>query len=131
MADSWPVPKPAVHTTIAILVDALDSGLYVKSARPKERPQRYVTVGLMNSSYPNPAFTVPRPLVEIWGAKTELVEQLSNDVVAAVMNAKGKTFDGAFVYGVSNLQGPVEYNDPDITDRIRWQIHFDLGLSTL
>lgn len=136
MADSWPVPKPAVKTTIALLRAELSGGLYVKSSRPVDRPDQYVTVGLMNSDYPNPAMSLPRPLVEVWGRSTEIVEVLSNQVVAAVLNAKGRTYAVAgvgdvFVFGVKNIQGPVEYNDPDITDRLRWQIHFDMGLSTI
>lgn len=130
MADSWPVPKPAVKTTIAIIRTAI-AGLYVRDVRPETRPDRYVTVGLMNSAYPNPAFTRPRPLVEVWGDRTITVEALSNEVVAAIRNAKGRTYSDAFVYGITDLQGPVDYPDPDITDRLRWQIHFDLILSTL
>ena len=53
----------------------------------------------------------------------------SDEALAVLLNARG-AFAGAYVKKFANPQGPYPLNDPDITDRYRFQLHGDLRLST-
>jgi len=137
MADSWPAPKPAVAVTIAALkaklaalYPSLYTGLYVRSEQPTTRPSKYIVVSLLTTDFPNPAVTIPRPLVECWAESSATAEEMSCHAVRALLNAKTQTFAGAQVKAFDNIQGPLELNDPAIQDRRRFQFHGDLYLST-
>lgn len=137
MVDSWPEPKPAVAVTIAALKAQLVelypgvyTSLYIRSEPPTTRPAKYIIVSLLNTDHPNPAFTVPRPLIECWAETAATAEQMSGHCIRALKNAKAQKFADAWVKAFNNIQGPVELNDPDIQDRRRYQFHGELYLST-
>jgi hypothetical protein len=139
MVDSWPAPKPAVAVTIAALKSKLvalypalyTSSLYIRSEQPPgTRPSKYIVVSLLNTDFPNPAFTVARPLVECWAESSAVAEEMAGHAVRALKNAKGQQFATGWVKSFDNIQGPLELNDPDIQDRRRYQFHGDLYLST-
>ena len=138
MVDSWPEPKPAVAVTIAALKAKLvalypasyTSSLYVRSEQPETRPTKYVVVSLLGTDFPNPAFTVSRPLIECWAESSAAAEVLAGHCVRALKNAKGQEFADGWVKAFDNIQGPLELNDPDIQDRRRYQFHGDLYIST-
>ena len=129
MAGFWPVPKPAVATTIAIL-ESRFAGMYVRSLPPAERPERYIVVSLVNTDYDNPAFTVPRPVVDCWALTPGDAEAFAGEAVAALKNAKAHTFNEAFITGVRDVQGPYPLPHPDVHDRHRYQFHGGLYIST-
>lgn len=138
MVDSWPAPKPAVAVTIAVLKAKLvalypvlyTSSTYIRSEQPSTRPSKYFVVSLLTTDYPNPAFTVPRPLIECWAESSATAEEMGGHAVRALKNAKAQQFAGAWVKAFDNITGPLELNDPDIQDRRRFQLHGDLYLST-
>lgn len=127
MADFWPQPKPAITVTRAILTAGLPN-IPVSSEQPKTRPKKYIVVSLLNTINDNPAFTVPRPLIECWAETSEQAELLANQAVKVLRNAQGR-FADAWVKRMRDIQGPVPLNDPDIQDRRRFQFHGDLYLS--
>lgn len=104
-------------------------GKKVTSEMPSTRPDEFFTIDLAGNDYPNPAFTMPRPLIGCWAKTAERAEQLACEAVTVLRNAKG-LFGGAQVKGMYNIQGPVPLNDPDIQDRRRFQFHGDLYIAT-
>lgn len=137
MTDSWPAPKPAITITRAILLDSFPT-LSASSEMPAKRAKEFFVIGMANAFYPNPAITVPRPLIECWSTTAELAEQLACRAIQVMRNAKGYfegeqsdgSTVGAWAKGMRDIQGPFPLNDPDIQDRRRFQFHGDLYLST-
>jgi hypothetical protein len=137
MVDSWPEPKPAVAVTIAALKAKLvalypalyTSSLYVRSEQPETRPTKYIVVSLLDADFPNPAFTVSRPLIECWAESSAVAEQMTGHCIRALKSAKGEQHAEAWIKAFDNTH-VVPLNDPDIQDRRRWQLHGDLYLST-
>ena len=128
MADFWPAPKPAIAVCRAILTQGFPS-MSVTSEMPRTRPAEFIVIDLAGNDYSNPAFTVPRPLIECWASSSARAEALCGEAIAVMRNARG-TFAGAYVKGMYDIQGPVPLNDPDIQDRRRFQLHGDLYIST-
>lgn len=128
MANSWPLPKSAGGVAVAILEDA--TAHPVLGEMPSIRPAQFFVVSVIGGDYKNPAFTEPRVLVEAWASDAATAEDMACTGMRAFKNARGKSFAGAFIHGCEDLQGPSDYNDPDIQDRRRCQFHGTLLLST-
>lgn len=128
MANSWPLPKSAGGVAVAILEDATADP--VLGEMPTNRPTRFYVVSVLGGDYSNPAFSEPRVLVECWAPDAATAEDMACVGMRAFKNARAKTFAGAFIHGCEDLQGPTDYNDPDIQDRRRSQFHGTLLLST-
>ena len=124
----WRKPKPALTVARAILVAGLP-GIAVSSDKPATRPDRYIVVELIDSDYPNPAFTEPRVLVNCNATTSALAGDLAADALTVLLNARG-VFAGATVKKFADPQGPYKLNDPDITDRQRYQFHGVLRVCT-
>lgn len=129
MANSWPKPKPGVPVAIAILADVFP-GVTISDEEPPTRPDRYIVVSALPGSYNNPAFSEPRILVECWASDSSTAEDMACTGMQAFKNSRGKTFLGAGLKGAEDVQGPTDYNDPDIQDRRRCQFHGTLLIST-
>lgn len=124
----WPKPKPALLVARAILLDGI-AGLSVTTDKPSTRPDRYIVLELTEGEYRNPAFSSPRVLVNCSAKTSLLAGDLANEALAVLLNARG-LFEGAHVKKFANPQGPYKLNDPDISDRQRYQFHGELRLST-
>lgn len=130
MTAIWHKPKPALTVTRAILIAAPSlSGIAVSTDKPGTRPQKYIVLELLSGDYPNPAFTEPRVLVNCHATTSALAGDLADEALAVLLNARG-LFSGATVKKFADPQGPYKLNDPDITDRQRYQFHGVLRLST-
>ena len=128
MVNSWPAPKPA--GTVAVLIVEGATMFPVFGEMPETRPPAFYVVSVIGGRYDNPAFSEPRVLVEAWATDAALAEDMTVAAMRAFKNAHGATFGGVFVHGAEDLQGPTDYNDPDIQDRRRCQFHGTLLLST-
>lgn len=128
MTAIWRKPKPAMTVARAVLVAALPS-LSVTTDSPATRPDKYVVLEQMPMDYPNPAFTEPRVMANCYAKTKLLAGDLADDVLTAFLNARG-VFAGATVKKFANPVGPYWLNHPDITDRVRFQVHGDLRIST-
>lgn len=126
---TWPIPKPAVKTAISVLQSAFP-GVAVDSASPKNRPAKYVTVSRIGGGQDNPRMDSARLLIECWARTDADAEVMTGVVRATLRNAGGTHVDDVFIYGWGNESGPVMYDDPDISDRTRWQLTGDLSVST-
>lgn len=124
----WAKPKPALTVAREILASAFPD-MKVASGQPKDRPDRYIVLGLITSDYPNPAFTEPRLLVNCYAKTSLLAGDLADEAITVLLNARG-VFAGATVKKFADPQGPYPLNDPDISDRYRFQFHGTLRLST-
>lgn len=124
----WRKPKPALTVGRAVLVAGLPT-IPVSTAAPSSRPDKYIVLGLLSGDYPNPAFTEPRLLVHCYAKTSLLAGDLADEALAVLLNARG-VFAGATVKKFGNPQGPYPLNDPDISDRYRFQFHGVLRLST-
>jgi len=129
MAGFWRKPHSALKTTQAVLAPDFP-GMRISPQMPTTRPDRFIVLTLMPGEYTCPAFTVAHPVVECWAPTAEAAEDMCGTASAALHNAKGRWFAGAQVLGWGNEQGPAEFNDDAITDRVRWQLHGDLHIST-
>lgn len=129
MADSWPVPQPAVKTAIAILTDALDPVPVVPTV-PRTRPPMFIRVSRIGGGQTNPVTDIARILVECWGPGIATAESMANTARAALRNAGGTTVGTAYVRSFRNEQGPVDFPDPDVSDMTRFQFFGDLNIST-
>lgn len=133
MAGFWLPDAPGVLTGIRILKEG-QPAIRVSDEMPKERPQRIILVSQVDASRPNPVQSVHRLLIECWLAKslrpTVNIERWCGEVSSVLRSSAGSTYQGVFSYGWSNQQGPVDFDDPDVTDMDRWQFHGDLRLST-
>jgi hypothetical protein len=97
---------------------------------PDPRPPRFYVVRGIGGRYDNPAFSDPRVLVECWAEDSSTAEQMCLDGIQMFKNARGRIYDGVQVIRVYDVQGPTDYNDPDIQDRRRSQFFCTLSLST-
>ena len=89
----------------------------------------YIVLGIVSSSYPNPAVTGPRVMVDCYAKSSLAAGNLADEALTAFLNARGE-FGGAWVKKFAATQGPYPINDPDISDRFRFQFHGELMLST-
>lgn len=128
MASSWPLPKSAGPVAIAV-IDAASADP-VLGEMPAIRPARFYVVSVVGGNYNNPAFSEPRVLVEAWASDAATAEDMACIGMRAFKNARGTIVAGAFIHGCEDLQGPTDYNDPDIQDRRRSQFHGTLLIST-
>jgi len=124
----WAKPKPALTVARAVLA-AEFTGMHVASGQPKDREDRYIVLSTLTSDYPNPAFTEPRILVNCYAKTSLLAGDRADEALATLLNARG-LFAGAWVKKFAEPQGPYPLNDPDISDRYRFQFHGALRLST-
>lgn len=124
----WRKPKPALTVARAVLVAGLPT-IPVSSDQPATRPAKYIVLELPDTDYPNPAFTEPRVLLHCYATTSSLASDLAADALAVLLNARG-LFGGAWVKKFADPHGPYKLNDPDISDRQRYQFHGVLRLST-
>lgn len=130
MTAVWRKAKPALTVARAVLIAAPTlSGISVTTDKPGTRPAKYIVLELVDSDYPNPAFTEPRVLANCHATTSTLAGDLADEVLAVFLNARG-LFGGAFVKKFANPQGPYKLNDPDISDRQRYQVYGELRLSS-
>jgi hypothetical protein len=129
MVNAWPLPKDGVVAAIAILEDD-DPTIPVYDEIPAPRPARFRVVSGMGGDYSNPAFSEPRVLVENWASDSATAAGMALAGMRAFKNSGGKTFSGTYIHGCGELQGPTDYNDPDIQDRRRCQFFGPLRVST-
>jgi hypothetical protein len=125
----WPTPRPAVKTAISILTDAF-TGTTVSYAMPRTRPAKIVLVSRVGGGQENPRMDRARLLIECWAKTIGDAEAMTATARAALRNSGGTTVDGVFIYGWDGEDGPVMYDDPDVTDMTRWQFSGDLSVST-
>lgn len=126
----WAKPKPALTVAKAVLSPSFP-GMHVASGQPvintgNPRPDKYIVLGILGSDYPNPAFTEPRIMVNCYAKTSALAGDLADEALAVLLNARGQ-FAGTWVR-FGNPQGPYPLNDPDISDRYRFQVHGELRL---
>ncbi len=124
----WPKPHPALSVVRAVLVAAYPS-LSVTTDDPTTRLDKYVVLELLPGDYPYPSFTEPRIMANCYAKSSLLGGDLGNDVLAAFRNARG-AFLGAEVKKCYDTVGPYRLDDPDITDRVRFQVRGTFRLST-
>lgn len=124
----WPTPRPAIKTAIAILEEAFPNAVGAKF--PKIRPSRYVLVSRVGGGQENPRMDRARLLVECWAKTIGEAETMTSTARAALRNAGGTTVGDVFIYGWFNEDGPVMYDDPDVSDMTRHQFTGDLSVST-
>lgn len=125
----WPTPRPALQAAISVLQDAFGDVL-VSDRMPRTRPAQIVIVDRVGGGQDNPRIDVARILVECWGPSTSVVENMTATAREALRNAAGTMVDDIFINGYSNEEGPVHYDDPDVSDMRRWQFTADLLVST-
>lgn len=125
----WPTPRPAVKAAIGILTDAF-AGIGVGANFPKVRPAKFVRVSRVGGGQDNPRMDRARLLVECWAKSVGDAEAMTATARAALRNAGGTHIDDVFIYGWDNEDGPVMYDDPDISDMTRHQFTGDLSVST-
>lgn len=129
MPPIYPTPKPALQAAIAILTPAMSPTL-VAFRMPDARPTQFVRVSRVGGRMLNLVTDSPRILVECWGPDVGTVEGMCNTARAALLNSCGHYFAGVYVREWTNEQGPVDFDDPEVTDMRRWQFHGDLRVST-
>lgn len=122
-------PKDAVVVTIGI-VEAATPGVSVSDEIPDPRPAQFYVLSRIGGGLLNPAVDAPRMLIECWAENSTIAGDMGNAVVAELSNAKGKTFNGGKIVGCDDIQGPTDYNDPDIQDRRRSQVTCTLYIRT-
>lgn len=125
----WPTPKPAVKTAITILQDVFPDHP-VTHKMPTTIPPVIVIVSRVGGGQDNPRMDRARLLVECWARDIGTAENMTGIARAALRNSGGTTVDNVFVYGWDSEDGPVEYDDPDVSDRTRWQFSGELSVST-
>jgi len=121
-------PKDAVVVTIGMLEAA--TPVPVSDEIPHPRPAKFYVVSRIGGALLNPAVDAPRILIECWGKTSTEAADIGLDAVEAISNAKGKTFNGGKVIGCDDIQGPTDYNDPEIQDRRRSQVTATLYIRT-
>lgn len=129
MADSWPVPKDALKAAVDVLADAL-SPTTVAHTAPRVIPDPFVRVDVVGGDQPNVVTDMPRILVESWAGSAATAYSGARAALAALKNARGQWFGGAFIRGFGNVDGPVNFPDPDVPDFQRWLFHGDLNVAT-
>jgi hypothetical protein len=126
----WPVPKPALKAAIAVLRAALDPSVGVATVEPRVWPRLFVKVTRAGGGRQLINTDVARLLVECYADSDAACETLTNQCRAALASTQGTTFDGVFLRGYDNEQGPVQLANPNVTDHRRWQFQGDLLVST-
>ena len=71
-----------------------------------------------------------RILVEAWARSIGDAEAMTATAREALRNAGGTHVGGVFVYGFDGEDGPINYDDPDVTDMYRMQFSGELSIST-
>lgn len=130
----YPTPKPAGKIAVKILTAAFDD-IPVSSKSPLLLPDKYIRVSRVGGGLTSLITDSARILVEAWAATVPEAEQICCEAIAALQNAQGTsvTYDTdaeAFIRGFGNVDGPVDYADPDVPDKERWQFTGDLLVST-
>ncbi len=126
----YPTSKPALSAAQTILAGAM-TPIPVSTKIPfPTRPGKFVRLQRAGGNRPLLVTDAARILVELWATTVAHAEQMSGDAIAALQNAEGTLVDGMFVRGFDNIDGPVDFPDPDITDMERWQFQGDLLVST-
>ena len=125
----YPTPLPALKVARSILAGAMTSAT-VATKIPNTIPAKLVRVSRAGGSRPLIVTDSARILVELWALTVEDAEQMSGEAIAALQNAQGTFAEGAFIRGFGNIEGPVDFPDPDVTDHERWQFQGDLLVST-
>lgn len=127
----YPVAKPALKIARSILAAALTPVPVVTKVPFPTRPETFVVVAKIGGVRPLIVTDAARILVQTWAGGVGDVEDLANAAIAALQNAQGTWVDDiAFVRGFDNIEGPVDFPDPDVADQERWQFQGDLLLST-
>jgi hypothetical protein len=126
---TYPIPKPALKIAGMILSEAITDAV-VASKTPHDRPAKFIRVSRSAGRRPLLITDAARILVEVWAATVDIVEQTTNEAIAALQNAQGTMVDGAFIRGFDNIEGPVDFPDPKVSDMERWQFQGDLLVST-
>lgn len=114
-------PKDAVVVTLGVL-EAATPDVPGSDEIPDPRPPKFYVVSRIGGGLLNPAVDAPRVLVECWAETSTDAGDMGLDVVTALSNAKGGTFNGGKIVGCDDIQGPTDYNDPQIQDRRRSQV---------
>lgn len=129
MADSgYPLDPPGLKVARNILNDAFNPVPFMTKL-PQNLPAQFGRVSLIGTSHPLIVTSAPRILVELWAVMTE-IEDFTNQAVATLRNAQGNFATETFVRGFDNIEGPVDFPDPDVDWLERWQFQGDLLLST-
>jgi hypothetical protein len=126
----YPVPQPALKTAIAVLRAALDPSVGVATVEPRIWPRQFVRVSRAGGGQTLINTDTMRVLVECYSDSDASCETLINECRAALFSTEGVTVGGVFVRGFDNEQGPVQLNDPKVSDHRRWQFQGDLLVST-
>ncbi|MGV7251929.1 hypothetical protein PJJ30_24175 [Mycobacterium kansasii] len=101
---------------------------------PDVRPEKFGRVSRAGGRLQSLVTDSARLLVELWVNKSAggsvAAELLCCDAIAALQNAQGTTVGGVFIRGFTNIDGPVDFPDPEVTDMERWQFQGDWLVST-
>lgn len=124
----WPSPRPAVKAALGVL-DVAFGTVPVDTRTPRVRPEKFVKVSRVGGGMDNPVTDIARILVECWAKTDAVAEAMSGTAISALRNAGGTQVDDMFIRYFGNIDGPVQYDEPDI-DMVRWQFHGDLYVST-
>lgn len=127
---SYPVAKPALKVARRILADALTPIPVSVDVPFPDRPAQFVTCNRVGGGLVSLVTDAARIQVQCWAAGHPDVEDLTNAARAALQNAQGTIVEGAFIRGFDNIEGPVDYPDPEVSDLNRWQFQGDLLVST-
>lgn len=128
----YPTPKPALLTAITILAEAFGEYAFVSAKLPAHvRPERFVKVSRVGGGIDNIATDRARILVECYAKDVGQAEQMCNTARTALRNAGGTTITttegDVSVRSFENEDGPTgDFNNPEILEYDRWQIHGDL-----
>jgi hypothetical protein len=125
----YPVGKPALKTAVSIL-QAMDIAIPVMTKMPLTLPEEFIRVDLIGGTRSLIVTHTARLLVEVWATSTAVVEQMAFDAIGALQNAEGTMVEGVFIRGFDNIEGPVNFSDPDVEFMSRWQFQGDLLVST-
>lgn len=131
----YPRIAPALKIARAILAAALPDA-YVASKMPNNYSDVMVIVSRAGGRRPNLVTDQARILIEVWvrindtETTVQIAEDTTSQAMAALENAQGTTVEGAFVRGFDNIEGPVDFPDPDVSSLERWQFQGDLLVST-
>lgn len=124
----WPEPPSPLPVVRAYLFDVL-AGVPVTTEDPQSRQDSYVVVELLPGDYPYPNVIEPRIMANCFAKSSLLGGQLGSKVLGAFRNARG-VFGGVEVRKCFDITGPYRLDDPDITDRVRFQVRGTFRLST-
>ena len=135
---AYPTPQPALRTARQILANAFPDmfvGTKVPySLEPPIRPPIFIVVTQAGGTRPQLVTVAAHLIIQCWAGGVPDVENLSHQAMTALQNAEGTTINtdiySVFVRGFDNIEGPVDFPDPDVTDLERWQFTGDLLVST-